>query len=409
MDFDDEKSPQIFLLASLFTGGYARNNSSFLRDVLGLYMLANGTPRRVIETLVHIGLIPLYWTLNRMLNEMADRAKENIKKVARDPNSIVVYDNFNFMSRIRELVGGKKDEMINLITACIVSCPELGGAVQKANFRPRTKITKRMIVDYILPRRETVNNTSKWLVKQALMKIFIKNVPDMPIVKRVKYNTSLYLQLGAIFEDEGTIDGVYKLYEELFKRRYSDLAEGDVINKEFRSQCRLLQYIEILFIIHEAIRYDIKYNKNSTHDMHATFSRLALNGNFLATIRKSVETLFESKQKGTHKAGDPTADIISYACKLYNDGITKRNNKEDRPEAFDAPDVFERGQQILLEKLDNFNKAIVEPKDLTEQRLVPGTVLGGTEDGEINWGEEGLRLFDAEDDFWVQAVDLTGD
>ncbi|KAK3379569.1 hypothetical protein B0T24DRAFT_569736 [Lasiosphaeria ovina] len=40
MDFDDEKSPQIFLLASLFTGGYARNNSSFLRDVLGLYMLA---------------------------------------------------------------------------------------------------------------------------------------------------------------------------------------------------------------------------------------------------------------------------------------------------------------------------------------------------------------------------------
>ncbi|KAK3361525.1 hypothetical protein B0T24DRAFT_641770 [Lasiosphaeria ovina] len=55
--------------------------------------------------------------------------------------------------------------MINLITACIMSCPELGGAIQKANFRPRTKITKRMIIDYILPRRETVNNTLKWLVK----------------------------------------------------------------------------------------------------------------------------------------------------------------------------------------------------------------------------------------------------
>ncbi|KAK3361524.1 hypothetical protein B0T24DRAFT_641769 [Lasiosphaeria ovina] len=60
MDFDDKKSSQIFLLASLFTGGYIRNNSSFLRDILGLYILANGTPRRAIETLAHIGLIPSY-------------------------------------------------------------------------------------------------------------------------------------------------------------------------------------------------------------------------------------------------------------------------------------------------------------------------------------------------------------
>ncbi|KAK3360845.1 hypothetical protein B0T24DRAFT_599912 [Lasiosphaeria ovina] len=121
----------------------------------------------------------------------SDRAKENIKKVARDPNCIVVYDNFNFMSHTRELAGGKQDEMINLTTAYIVSCLELGGAVQKANFRPRTKVTKRMVIDYILPRRKTIDNASKWLAKH----------------------------LGAIFENEGTIDGVYKLYEELFKRR----------------------------------------------------------------------------------------------------------------------------------------------------------------------------------------------
>ncbi|KAK3364904.1 hypothetical protein B0T24DRAFT_488258, partial [Lasiosphaeria ovina] len=42
MEFDDDKSSQIFLLASLFIGGYARNNSSFLRDILGLNMLASG-------------------------------------------------------------------------------------------------------------------------------------------------------------------------------------------------------------------------------------------------------------------------------------------------------------------------------------------------------------------------------
>ncbi|KAK0723255.1 hypothetical protein B0T26DRAFT_852798 [Lasiosphaeria miniovina] len=188
MNFDDDKSPQIFLLASLFTGGYARNNSPFLRDILGLYMLANGTPRRAVETLARIGLIPSYWTLNKMLNDMAARAKENIKKVARDPNGLLVYDNFNFMNRTRELVSGKKDGMINLTTACIVSCPELGGAVQKANFRPRTKVTKGMVIDYILPRRQIIHKASKWLVKQALMKIFTKNnIPGMPVIKRVVY------------------------------------------------------------------------------------------------------------------------------------------------------------------------------------------------------------------------------
>lgn len=37
----------------------------------------------------------------------------------------------------------------------------------------------------------------------------------MPIVKRVNYKDSPCLQIGAIFEDEGTIAGVYRLHEEL--------------------------------------------------------------------------------------------------------------------------------------------------------------------------------------------------
>ena len=39
------------------------------------------------------------------------------------------------------------------------------------------------------------------------------------IVHKVIYKNSLYLQLGAVFEDEGTIDGVYRLHEALYNDR----------------------------------------------------------------------------------------------------------------------------------------------------------------------------------------------
>ncbi|EAQ85709.1 predicted protein [Chaetomium globosum CBS 148.51] len=103
---DDFKSP-IYLVVSILLGGFARNKASFLRDVLGLYLMANGTARRAIEVLNHVGIIPSYRTLNPLLNQMAASAKEGIKKVAHDPNAIVVYDNFNFKSRVRELAGGE--------------------------------------------------------------------------------------------------------------------------------------------------------------------------------------------------------------------------------------------------------------------------------------------------------------
>ncbi|KAK3364811.1 hypothetical protein B0T24DRAFT_712087 [Lasiosphaeria ovina] len=212
IDFNDEKSSEIYLLASLLTDGYARNNRSFLRHVLGLYMLC----------------------------------KWHTKTSYRDPrsyrNMVVVYDNFNFMNRTREPVGGKQDEMINLTTTCIVACPGLAGALQSSNFRPRTPFTKKMIINYILPRRKTVDNAPRWLLKQAFMKIFTKkDMPEMPVVKRVKFETSPYLQVGAIFEDEGTIDGLVSTKLEDIDERIT-LIYGDCKTTSFIRRIKQSQY-----------------------------------------------------------------------------------------------------------------------------------------------------------------------
>ena len=160
----------------------------------------------------------------------------------------------------------------------------------------------------------------------------------------------------------------------------------------------LLEHINATYAL------DIKHNKNSTHDIHATFSRLALNSSYLAVIRKSVESVFGGHQKGTHTPGDPTTDVIAYAIKLYNDEMTRRHTAV-RPYAWDVPDLYERGQKTLLEKLSDFNEVVPEPKDASDQRRMPGTDEGGTQDNELDWADEGDRLFDVgDDDMWQHSL-----
>lgn len=162
INVDDNNSSQICLLASLVMRGFARNNSAFLRKVLGLYMLANGTPRRVIDTFSMMGIISSYTVLNELLNDMAEQAKDNLKKAAHDPNGVVVYDNFNLKSNVRELVGGKKASMINLTTASLVGCPELNGPLMPSSLDHLTQpFTREMVVKYLLPRRKTFDKASK--------------------------------------------------------------------------------------------------------------------------------------------------------------------------------------------------------------------------------------------------------
>lgn len=220
---DGDNSGPLFMMLSTLMNGLALQKSSFLPRVLGVYMLANGTPRRVIDTLNGMGLISSYSTLNRLLNTMEVAAQKNIKLAAHDPNAVIVYDNFNFMNRIRELAGGKKDRMVNLTTACLIACPELDGPLKQSSFNLTKKFTKQMELQYLVPHEDkALDSVSRYLVNFAIGKVMKAEKDDLakyPGKKCLTFKESPILQLGAIFEDEGTLDGVYNLHEELFKRR----------------------------------------------------------------------------------------------------------------------------------------------------------------------------------------------
>jgi hypothetical protein len=109
----------------------------------------------------------------------------------------------------------------------LVACPELNGPWKQEHINRTALFTRAMIINYVLPRPKSVNVASKWLMKQSFFKACrFKDVegneppvPIRPVVRKVTYKSSPYLQLGVVFEDEGRIDGVYRLHETLYNDR----------------------------------------------------------------------------------------------------------------------------------------------------------------------------------------------
>jgi hypothetical protein len=112
--------------------------------------------------------------------------------------------------------------MVNLTTLYIVSCPGIKEPLKQSDFNFNQHFTAAMVIKNLLPIRHSICNRSRWLKKYSLahlLKLELKNFPRYPGRHCVNYKQSPSLQLGAIFENEGTLDGTYRVREKIFKRK----------------------------------------------------------------------------------------------------------------------------------------------------------------------------------------------
>jgi hypothetical protein len=123
--------------------------------------------------------------------------------------------------------------MTNLTTAAIVLCPELPstGLLQSMH-DPSIKLNVNKI--YLAPGISGDSNTqaiSKSLIFDAIKRIHHRGISQvfggkdkaakvllMPTIERLDTNTTSFWQLGGINENEGTIDGTYKVHDAIFKK-----------------------------------------------------------------------------------------------------------------------------------------------------------------------------------------------
>ncbi|KAF2472538.1 uncharacterized protein BDR25DRAFT_220903 [Lindgomyces ingoldianus] len=93
---------EAYLITAVILRARARRRSNHFARLLGLYLHGSGTKRRVIETLSGLGLCDSYKVINKEVDNIADKTKSLLPRLAMDPQSTIVYDNYNFQDRIRD-------------------------------------------------------------------------------------------------------------------------------------------------------------------------------------------------------------------------------------------------------------------------------------------------------------------
>jgi hypothetical protein len=154
---------------------------------------------------------------------------------ARDPQSVVVYDNFNFMDYVRDQTLGNYDIMRNLTTGLLVVSSAL----------PINGLTQSMLRRHVaLDARDILQNFQQDAASEELSRYFILNAisqlhpvvrtsvysdnvfPEPPVFETLQAHRTKMFQLGAIFQDEGTLEGTYSVHDEIWKKQFGFEPEG---------------------------------------------------------------------------------------------------------------------------------------------------------------------------------------
>jgi hypothetical protein len=152
----------------------------------------------------------------------------DLRKLYRFEKQIVsVYDNYNWKETVRDEQVGHRAIQSAMTTATIVHCSHLpvdGLKQSMINHKRPLDITD---VYRGCSQRPNAIEMTRFLIADAIRQIFEKPVeaifedssipfPDMPIMDILPPTKTREWQLGAIYEDEGTIAGTYNVHESIF-------------------------------------------------------------------------------------------------------------------------------------------------------------------------------------------------
>ena len=159
-----------------------------------------------------------------------------LKKVATFDKVVVAYDNINFKDDVRDQALGSKGRMRNLTTALLIKCPELpDGGLKQTMHDPSVPLDADALIEKVGSARDAYKKqVAEYFIVEALAKLHgdaVANVweqehmkpsseriarPTFPMNRRLDPTPTDFYQCGAIYEDEGTIDGTYGVHDRIW-------------------------------------------------------------------------------------------------------------------------------------------------------------------------------------------------
>ncbi|KIV98311.1 uncharacterized protein PV09_09843 [Verruconis gallopava] len=226
------QAKRLYVITSIVCHSRAKKQSDYLHGWLDIYLHGSGVKRRVIETLAGFGLCHSYTQVNRRMNALTTVAKDELRSYGDNLSTVLVYDNFNFKDTRRDEILGHTATMRAMTTAAIVICPSIPHTgLQQSMHNPAKPLSIHDVfqspgisgdgTDITLRiRRFLIYQAIKSVHSNALAVSFANDSPPtMPILDVLPATKTSYRQFGATFEDEGTVDGTYKVHESLLLRQ----------------------------------------------------------------------------------------------------------------------------------------------------------------------------------------------
>ena len=166
----------------------------------------------------------------------------SLRDVSRDPQTVVAYDNYNFLDTVRDQALGVKSRLMrNMTTAILVKCPHLpGGGLNQSMLNPVVPLDGDALLNSPNMHRDSVwKNATIYLLSEAIRSVHGSSVdrifegpgstlPAFPVIDRLDHSSASQVKnLGAIYHDEGTIAGTYEVHNDIWLKQfgYSDEIE----------------------------------------------------------------------------------------------------------------------------------------------------------------------------------------
>lgn len=117
------------------------------------------------------------------------------------------------------------------------------------------------------------------------------------------------------------------------------------------------------------ISLDMKYNKNSTHDIKATFARVTEGSVFMTDLRRKLQRFFSHRTNDRHTRKSVQHDIFSLSCYLQAEWPCWMNEKPTI-KRFKCPDALASGLRSMDEKITQLNESVAKGRSMREHGQV---------------------------------------
>lgn len=179
--------------------------------------------------------------------------KGELRVQARNPQAVVVYDNFNFMDYVRDQTLGNYSVMRNLTTGLLVTSSALpmNGLTQRMLRRHAALDGRQVLLSSQFRRDAASQELTRFLILNAISQLHpvIKTsvykddeFPKPPVFEILRAHQTKVWQLATIFQDEGTLEGTHLVHDEIWKNQFGFKPNEDDADARYFREMLLLVF-----------------------------------------------------------------------------------------------------------------------------------------------------------------------